>query len=282
MIPQGHKITVLASSKTKSGANIRRGSIGFVSGIGKTYTFSKQGMFVTPAKIVFTRFGYEKKERNETKFVTLLHPITSPSYIKYHQKFLNTLTIRSVDMTDRLKKHFANEGVLTKPSATVVIKHINHGTNLLTNLNNLKAWSSSILQSGLLHPVVMSTKISNLNVAKNELIKDYPEFELKLKDCILFKKQSNTFIDTIANNDALKLLLIAKLQGFLTLKAREDILNYLNIETLHWAAEAKIFRALWYLLDNNITIPVNAKESIRVNSRLKIISEWLQIFKAIK
>ncbi len=282
MIPRGHKIVVLSSSTAKSGAKIRKGSTGFIAGIGKTHDFSRQQMYITPAKIVFTRYGYENTQRNETKFVTLIHPAADPSRIKYVQKFLNKLTTNSLDMTDRLRKHFVKEGVTGKPTASIVIDRACKNNNLLSNLNDLKAWTSSILQGGTLHSVVMASQSSNLNVAKTALIDGYPEFEARLKQCVLHRKQSNNFIDSIADNQELKALLIKKLRGFLTLQARNDIQLYSKDFGNRWIPEAQRFHLLWYFLSNNLTLPEGANSLFGLKTYKTNTEIWMQLFASIK
>jgi len=282
MIPRGHKIIVLASSTAKSGAKIRKGSIGFVAGIGKTHDFSRQQMYITPAKIVFTRYGYENTERNETKFVSLIHPTQPSSQLKHVQKFLNKLTVSSINMVDRIKQHFIKEGVKSKPTASIVIDKVRENNNLMCSLNDLKAWTSSILQSGILHPVIMASPHSRLNVAKAALIKDYPEFEARLKYCILHRKQSNEFIDSIADNQELKLLLIKKLRGFLTLQARKDISDYSKDFGNRWMSGQQSFHMLWYFLSNNIELPHEASRLYGIKGHKTNIEKWIRVFASIK
>lgn len=282
MIPRGHKIIVLASSTTKSGSKIRKGSVGFIAGVGKTHDFSRQQMYITPAKIVFTRYGYENTQRNETKFVTLVHPANKPSEIKHVQRFLNRLTVSSIDMTDRIKKHFTKEGVNGKPAVSIVVDRMCKDNNLLDNLNDLKAWTSSILQSGVLHPIVMASKDSNLNVAKNLLINGYPEFEANLRQCVLHRKQSNEFIDSIANNQELKILLVKKLRGFLTLQERKDIQDYSESVNNRWISNHIIFRALWYFLSNNLGLPANSNNIYGIKTHKGNVDAWMQLFASIK
>jgi hypothetical protein len=282
MIPRGHKIIVLASSTNKSGAKVRKGSIGFVAGIGATHEFPRQGMYVTPAKIVFTRYGHESIQRNETKFVTLIHPVVKPLNIQHPQRTLNKLVISSIDMTDRIKKHFETEGVTGRPTVSIVIDRLRKDTNLLNNLNDLKAWTSSVLQNGTLHPVVMAPEHSNLNVAKEELIDGFPEFKTRLKNCILHRKQSNEFIDTISDNHALKALLIKKLRGFLTLQARKDILSYKEATEVRWVKNDTLFPILWYFLDNNIKFPSTTEKLYGIKSHITNVETWMQLFASIK
>jgi len=282
MIPRGHKVIVLASSTTKSGAKIRKGSVGFVAGVGKTYQYHRQQMYITPAKMVFTRYGYETTERNETKFVTLIHPTNPPMPGLHVQKFLNKLTIRSIDMTDRLKPHFVREGVTVNPAASIVVNSLCKDNILLNNLNDLKAWASSILQSGILHSIVTTNTTSELNVAKTALTAGYPEFEARLKQCIFYRKQSNEFIDSIADNQELKALLIKKLRGFLTLQAREDIRNYTKDLDNRFQEKEKLFHILWYFMSNNIPVPSCAREIHGIKSHRMHIEAWMRFLTLIK
>jgi len=282
MIPRGHKVVVLSSSTTKSGTKIRKGSVGFVAGIGKTHDFSRQQMYITPAKIVFTRYGHENAQRNETKFVTLIHPAVDSSKVTHVQRTLNTLTANSLDMLDKIKKLFITEGVTIKPAASIVVTKSYKGNYLLNNLNNLKAWTSSVLQGGALHPIVLADQFSNLNIAKGILTKGCPEFETKLKYCVLYRKQSNKFIDSIANNQELQILLIKRLKGFLILKERKDVLNYTKEFNNHWMNKDIIFHLLWYFLSNNVKLPVAAKKVYGIKTHKANIELWMKLFESIK
>jgi len=282
MIPRGHKVVVLSSSTTKSGAKIRKGSVGFIAGIGKTHDFYRQQMYITPAKIVFTRYGYENKQRNETKFVTLIHPTADPSKITHVQRTLNALAVNNINMLDRIKKLFTDEGVTIKSAVSVVVTKSYKNNCLLNNLNNLKAWTSSVLQGGALHPIVMADQFSNLNVARGLLTDGYPEFETNLKQCVLHRKQSNRFIDSIANNQELQALLVERLKGFLILKERKDMIDYTKEFDDHFMSKGRIFHLLWYFISNNIKLPITAKKVYRIKTRKTDAELWMKLFESIK
>jgi len=282
MIPKGHKITVLASSKTKPGSTVRRGSTGFVAGIGTPHDFSRHGMYIIPAKIVFNRFGFENKSRNEAKFVTIVQPCSPPSKIVHLQRTLNNLTKKSIDMSDKIITHFKKEGVKQKPTASIVLMRTDNQIDLTKNLNSLKAWTSSILQSGELHPMIMADKQSNLNKAREEMTNGYPAFAQRLKDCVLYKKQSDEFIDSIADNEVLKLLLISKLKEFVTLLARKEV-NIMTKELSNrWLNRQKLYTNLWYFVNNNLEITKESKSNYQFIPVKQNVDAWTKRFASFK
>jgi hypothetical protein len=89
MFRSGQCIAVVGSTR-ENGAGPRVGSIGFIAKKGEVvHTSASPGerRFVQPAKITFVRFGFEQKQRNESKSVML----TIPMHVTPNEKWMRAV-----------------------------------------------------------------------------------------------------------------------------------------------------------------------------------------------
>ena len=77
MLTTGKRVIVLNSSEVRRGAHVRRGSTGFIieTGTAHIHSFRKKSVLIVPTYISFSRFGFEKKIRRESKWVHAVLPL---------------------------------------------------------------------------------------------------------------------------------------------------------------------------------------------------------------
>lgn len=135
MLNTGTKVWVVASSCQKK-IGPRHGSIGYVSGFNDFDSTSIDGNIVlSPRKIIFLRYGFEKRLRVETREVLLACPI---------------LRDKKADASSQINS-LCNEikRFKTKQSSShiVVVTPINDGTSLMDcSAVEFRAWISSYLR----------------------------------------------------------------------------------------------------------------------------------------
>jgi len=195
----GTKITIVASSAVKSGAKIRKGSIGYIASVGKSYKLTDSFPSVIPARVIFTRYGNELKQRCEPKFIGIIIPTVSPDIIKNKQTYLDSLTKQAQDLSPNLNKIFLEEGVKQKKITTVVAVASNKSVDLMRDQNELTAWMTSILYSNMLHRVIYSNEKSPDGNLLKILQTDVPFakslIEKYMTDRSFFRKHVATFAE---------------------------------------------------------------------------------------
>lgn len=77
MLTTGKRVTVVNSSTSRKGACVRRGSAGFVISTDDAYVhmIDKKRILITPIHMAFSRFGFEKRRRQENKRVCAVLPL---------------------------------------------------------------------------------------------------------------------------------------------------------------------------------------------------------------
>jgi len=192
MIPIGQRVAVLASSTKKSGAHIRRGSIGYVSRTGRSVTIDSLKAVVTMARIVFVRFGFEKRSRNETKTVFLIYPLIPITVITNAQAYLNNLTKGALNSIEEIKNKLDEY-----EKDVYVVAAAQAPVNILTNKNEYRGWFLSALQSGKFYDMVTGYGNKNEEVMLKQVEDKTPGVKELLKSALLNKNFAINLSDAI-------------------------------------------------------------------------------------
>ena len=286
MISVGNKIEIIVSSTRSKGTKIRKGSIGYISTVGKIYCIGTRksthgDMFIVPAKVVITRFGNEAKERNEVKFVSLVYPTVDPKQIKNKRTYLTKLTKQALDYTKEIQDIFKSEGISAKNVPAVVVHTLNGTENIIKKKTEYQAWFRSIAISGILHNILycppMDARLKTLNKLINgdfNLLNNLREGINSRNNTIalvddLFakgKKEVNAF--TIRMQEVLQLDKLHKLH-----EMRQNCVPYLQ-------GGGNIFSMCWQLhvfgLKNDIKSIANRSHTHKHYNTLALT--WLNIY----
>lgn len=286
MIPVGSKIEVIASSTKGKGTKVRKGSLGYISTVGKVYCIGTKksatgAMFIVPAKIVFTQFGYETKERNEVKFVSLVYPSTDPKEIKNKRAYLNKLTKLALDHAEEVKQIFKTEGITVKKIPAIAVHTLNGTENVTRRKVDYSAWFRSIALSGILHEILYCNPNDPKLKTMNKLI---------VNDVNLLEKLR---AGTNSRNDATALV------DNLFIKGKKEVNAFavrmqevLQLDKLHKLHEIRINRSLpgrsrgttfgmcWQLYAFNMTKRAEdiARSTYSGKHCSKLALSWLNIY----
>jgi hypothetical protein len=173
MIPVGHRVIVIASSNKKSGANIRRGSTGFIVGNNLFGSIDKLKCLYLITEVVFTRFGMEQKERCEKKPVIILFPCYPVGQITKYRKHLNRLTKNAVDYMDVFRSKFT-EGLRRRKNIDIIIVS-SAPVDISENLNEMKGWFYSAVASNIFQRAVFSYKKDEHSAYLNRCLNEIPD-----------------------------------------------------------------------------------------------------------
>lgn len=287
MIPIGTKVIVLASSTSAPGTKIRRGSLGYISSIGATLHFHQLNVFVTTAKIVFTRFGYEKKRRDESKFVGLIFPhrMLNPKKSVNIQKYINKLVHKSLDASAQIREMFKSEGVKTKNITNIIVHKTLIECNVSSNYNEFKSWTSSILCSGHFHKLFLAGKKGSLNKMRDNLLKDLPpSFSNHLYACIKYRRSRNLATKEVFSNPIHKQLMVKQLKQYMNLCTRKEIAKLLNSTTKSFWAPSTTLQNLYFLANTGRKLEGKhfKQISVLINQTSALIDFWGNTFKHLK
>jgi hypothetical protein len=139
MIFQGNKVEVIASYTNGKGAKIRVGSNGYITNISPNISYlanRDNQIIIVPAVIVFSRYGFEKKHRSESKEVSLVYPgFNGYGYnITDMKKFLNSM----INFVLSVYKNKIN-------SKLIAIRKSYEPTNILIRKSDRTAWLRSVI-----------------------------------------------------------------------------------------------------------------------------------------
>lgn len=193
MFLPGTKIEVIASSATGKGAKLRRGSLGYISSQGSVRAIHNLGLFVMPARLVITRFGNENKRRIEHKWVQFILPQTSVT--KHPMRSLNTSIKKSQDANLITKSFFEDEGVQIKKAVSLVALPTTNESDYSEDINELKAWASSLLFSGFLHETLFGMPHTADTIQRTKLQEVLPEMVEKSHELVTHPKALYSLLD---------------------------------------------------------------------------------------
>jgi len=233
MISIGNKIEVIASSTKGKGAKIRKGSLGYVSTTSTpSYIGGGGGMFtgnllVTPAKVIFTRFGHERKPRSEVKFVALIHPVINPKTIKNKKTYLERIVKQALDYTQEIKEIFKREGIKINKVNAIAVHTVNTTENVTISNNECSSWVRSIALSGILHNLLFigpndpSRRTLDRLVANNTQNLDW------LHTCVSSKTGVKQYVDHLFEGDKKELKpFVFRMQELLQLNRLQELQTF--------------------------------------------------------
>ncbi len=270
MVPVGRRVAVIASSTKKSGAKIRRGSLGYIAKINRTLHIDKIQAVVTDAEIVFTRFGFESRTRREYKRVWLVHPTSNPNDLKKPQNYLDGLAKRVLD--------FSNTLTSSVDKRTVVVVHTSP-TNILANENELLSWTLSVLS--FIQPARLTIpEFANQNKIFEDLDKLMPAGK-QLIDISMRSRKASISMGKMMFNDVnhfAPVFWAINSKIHLEMMKRLSDLNNGNLKrTLQYGNKYNVFYTGWYIRINNLPIR-NLTDAKRLKERCKDIDSWIEIF----
>jgi len=142
----GQHIQVVASSQLKSGTNIRIGSTGFITNIFESIIVEKLNIALVLCEVIFNRYGFEKKNRSESKYVIVILPYREPyvNSIKLKSNF-NKLISTLIDMQAIIIRNFDLLSYNIKKPIYIIATPIN--TNIYKNKYIHRAWFLSIYKN---------------------------------------------------------------------------------------------------------------------------------------
>jgi len=141
MITTGKRITVVNSSTSRKGAHIRRGSTGFIINTSNAYLciIKNKTALIMPTFVTFNKFGFEKKQRCESKWVGIVLPLFDITGSTAMEE-INSLLINTTKYNDH-KKIMGN----IKLSTFITIKMA--PLNVLKDENEFSSWMVSVMHS---------------------------------------------------------------------------------------------------------------------------------------
>jgi hypothetical protein len=221
------KVKVLASSDTKRGATLRKGSLGYVAKYGGLYTnvqttSSKMAHYtMCPGYMLVTRFGNENKRRRELKPVVYVMPINKGLVKGKIIKNIPALLENAKLYTGHLTNVWKNQGVPVKHLPFVIAMPTSEEAVISSSDNELKAWVYSMFSSELLTSALIEGD-NGSGAALTDLLLGYlpSKQELPWHKLFLYPKELYSFLDTVENKTAF----VTFLQGQRTAYIR----NYLN------------------------------------------------------
>ena len=253
------KVEVLASSVTKRGAALRRGSLGYVANFGGTYSptapnpsIEQIPYILTPGYIVVTRFGNEVKRRVELKPVIYVVP-TQPHGTRYSKlKSINNLLEDAKRFTGQLSDSWKDVGMSIKQLPFIVVVPTTKEASLTESCVDFNAWVTSIFASKLLRPALAKGKIGRgSGAALIRLLSDYlpPQQDFEWYKYFMHQKEVEAFLTTLPKEK--KLQFITFLQGQRSTYIRE----YIGMTYGVYGSENDIQRAIRSNAGIDLTTP---------------------------
>ena len=277
MLFTGQKIIVLVSSNSKTGAKIRRGSLGYISSFGTSRVNYKSNFILIPAKIIFTRFGYEKKHRIESKIVYLLYPIESSINIKYIRKYLITKIKVAKSMTPLLKQDLLNEGVKLNKLDIIVVNKTNEKVNILTDKNEFSAWFSSVIQSGIFHKLYKIEGNNEFKKVKLDLLTNINNEIFDLKKCLQYNGETIKQAKNIYKNKEVQLNIIKQFKTYLHLDIKriiDELKLKEKLKNSFWNPHFE-YESIWTICNNNIIIEKEITTLKTYRGSAALVTNWI-------
>lgn len=290
MIPVGTKVEVIASATKGKGAKIRKGSLGYVTSCGQLHDLPRSSLpvYVMPARVVFTRFGYASKERSEIKFVAAIYPSRSPKTLKNPESHLNKKLRQCLDGSDWIRNIFQSEGLKAKKITPVVLDTLNTTTNITSSKNEFRSWLRSILLSGILHKIVYSPSTHEFQKTLEDLTKGDQKLKSWLMASMASKQHAEEFCDYLFTVDGCSSkgkTFIDRLQTVLQLNKRKTIAKTLeNFKNKPMFYNTKlVYQGYWQLSSIGAQESIIQKIGTGYGSRMgyEVASLWKEIFNDI-
>jgi hypothetical protein len=142
MFPIGTQISVLMSTANKK-LSPRRGSVGYISGTGRTKFLTddyESGLVATPLSIIFTKYGNESKLRRERRVILNIIPIESTNTKQNAKKNIKVLEDNFNKRVSFFKKHAENNGAIC--SGTVIPNNSLYNI-MKSDETEIRAWVQS-------------------------------------------------------------------------------------------------------------------------------------------
>lgn len=170
MFGVGTKIRLVASSCRKQ-TGPKRGSLGYISSMtGRPHTSIKMNTVARIAKVVFFKYGFEKKDRLEQKDIVVVFPIVDRKKDNVRSKIDKVKNLVDGRNDSTLIEHVRNS--ITNKSNTpvaIAVPVTTDGLSLLKcSANEFKAWVSSYIMSNRFAPFVQNaTMLGHYKQAKH-------------------------------------------------------------------------------------------------------------------
>ena len=238
------KVKVLASSDTKRGATLRKGSLGYVANYGGLYIKTKPTVStiahyaMCPGYMLVTRFGNEQKQRRELKPVVYVIPLNKGLVNNKVIKTIRALLEDAKLYTGHLTNVWKNQGIPVKKVPFIVAMPITACSDITSSDDELKAWAYSMFSSKLLTSALNEEDTGNGAALADKLLNYLPpKQELPWYKLFLYPKELYKLLDTMEN----KTKFITFLQG----QRVAYIRDYLNTAYCINGNRAEISRAFY-------------------------------------
>lgn len=289
MIPVGNKVEVIASATKDKGARVRSGSLGYISTTSKVHCLGNNktmygAMYVVPAKIVFTRFGHERKDRNEMKFVALVYPTTETKMVKNKKAYLTKLVKQALDYSAEIRQIFKNEGINVNRVEPIVVHNVNTTSNIIASKNEFLAWLRSVALSGALHNLLFSPPMSAKTKTLNKLIDDSHANLSWLRATVSSRQSAMGYVDYLFGKDRSYLkAFVARVQEALQLEKLETIDNLRRSANSPFRGGGVVFGVCWQLSQLGLEKRINDYiPGSHMNRRVtKLAKDWSAVYTGI-
>jgi hypothetical protein len=180
MFPIGTQVSMVVSSANKK-LSPRYGSVGYVSGCGRTTLLTKdyeKGLITTPIHIIFTRYGNEKRLRKERRVVLNVIPIELVNLESDVQKVIKIFRINLRKNTSFLKRQMNIDGAIC---AGIIIPNNTVHNIIKSKELESNAWVESHIEHYYFNKVLRSS-LKRLGYPKSfiyQLLKKYHELDLQ-------------------------------------------------------------------------------------------------------
>lgn len=291
MIFEGTKVCVVSSSESRNGNKIRRGSLGYLSSVGlQTHIGRQEPLVIVPAQIIFTRFGFQNKDRSESKLVYLVFPLRWDDNAKNKLKLLDKFTSMAKGTKPNLNNmlytlaghriltHNVGHNVKSNKIPAVVVKAVD--SNIMSSENEFKSWLKSVLSGSLITTLISSNKKSKVYKTYEILEKSNDYFKTHL-----LTKKLKTFVDNAYNYDLeRKSNLVSSLQCVLNLYKNSMVNPSTKLISCFGPREAvtrRIYPLFWQMSQiNNYFNEVTYKHYLPMSHRTSLL-KWSEFAKSI-
>lgn len=275
----GNKVKTIASAAKGRGAKVRTGSVGYVASISKLHyiPFSRNNsIYVTHANIVFTRFGYEHKSRNELKSVLLIYPAISTHKIENKISYLKYSVDHVRDRIQQISEIFKKESVAINKAIPMAVCSINSSTNLSENRNELVAWLKSIVFSRQLQNILVASKEMPENKTLNILTDSSKSKRRVIFEIIKGSRNIEAYTTKLYNGDINNLCnFIYKMQELLLLHKLKTLNHFEHELTHNLISNKNLLSIYWLYANNGIDFNLKYKELYKQYCQyLTRVKEW--------
>lgn len=286
MFPVGSKVAVIASATKSKGANLRKGSLGYIANVGRIFNIGKSNgypsaaMRVVPARICFTRFGFESKKRSELKFVALIFPTIAPKSLKNPEQYLQRLVVQASDHIQQIKQNFQNNGTNAKEITPVAVSFINSTQELTTDKNEFSSWFRSITMSSVLNDILFTIPSNPYRKTLSALTGDSSKTHNRLIRSLSKRRFADNFVDDLFKNQEEVHEWVFRLQRILQLNRMRKVEELRNKYQRPVMNNAIAFLDTWALNSlglNNLTglIP---KRTMAHKTEESLALGWLKVY----